>query len=50
MLYPSKAGITNLLTKAFLEQFCDERGYIHWQRVVEANSGNYDLDRFLEKQ
>jgi hypothetical protein len=42
-----KARITNLLTKSFIDKFCDERGYIDWRKVVEVNSGNYDLDRFF---
>lgn len=37
--------LTNLLTKQFIDRFCDETGQIDWQKVVEANSGNYDLDK-----
>ena len=27
-----------------MEWFCDD-GVINWDRLVQANSGNYDLDR-----
>ena len=42
-----KGRITNLFTKQFIERFCDDRGTIDWVRLVEFNSGNYDLDDFL---
>lgn len=35
----------NLLTKQFIDRFCDESGAIDWPKVVDANSGNYDLDK-----
>ena len=38
-------SLINLLTKQFIDRFCDDTGAIDWQRVVEANSGNYDLDK-----
>lgn len=38
-------ALINLLTKQFIDRFCDATGAIDWPRVVEANSGNYDLDR-----
>lgn len=41
-----KDRITNLLTKKFIEQFCDQAGNIDWNRLVEENSGNFDLDQF----
>ena len=37
--------LANLLTKQFMDRFCDDTGAIDWQRLMEANSGNYDLDR-----
>jgi len=40
-------ALVNLLTKQFVERFCDEMGAIDWPRVVEANSGNYDLDKHM---
>lgn len=39
--------ITNLLTKAFIDQFCDINGVINWSGLLQANSGNYDLDIFF---
>ncbi len=37
----------NRLTKQFLDRFCTPDGTIDWVKLVEFNSGNYDLDRFL---
>jgi len=37
--------VANRLTRQFLEEYCDANGVIDWARVVEANSGNYDLDK-----
>lgn len=38
--------ITNLLTKSFIEKYCNKSGEIDWARLLQANSGNYDLDLF----
>lgn len=38
-------ALTNRLVKQFIDLFCDERGVIDWHKLIEANSGNYDLDR-----
>ena len=38
--------VTNLLTKQFIEGFCDKEGTINWEMVVRANSGNFDLDKY----
>jgi len=43
-----KDRISNLLTKQFIDEYCDNSGTIDWPKVVLANSGNYDLDRYLE--
>ena len=40
-------AMVNLLTMQFIERFCDETGAIDWPRVVDANSGNYDLDKHM---
>lgn len=40
-----KNQLANRLTKSFLDQYCDEKGRIDWPKLVEFNSGNYDLDR-----
>jgi hypothetical protein len=39
------ARVINRLTKEFIDTFCDDTGEIDWPKVVEANSGNYDLDK-----
>lgn len=41
-----KVRVINLLTKEFLNEFCNELGAIDWPKLVEFNSGNYDLDVF----
>lgn len=42
-----KSNIINRFTKLFIDRFCDDKGMIDWVKLVEFNSGNYDLDRFL---
>jgi len=42
-----KSRVINLFTKQFIDRFCDSRGVIDWVKLVEFNSGNYDLDKFL---
>ena len=42
-----KDSITNRFTGEFVERFCTESGAIDWVRLVEFNSGNYDLDKVL---
>jgi len=39
-----KAGVTNQFTKKFIDGYCDARGAIDWVKLVEWNSGNFDLD------
>lgn len=41
-----KDRIANLLTRKFIEKFCDRDGYIDWNKLIEENSGNFDLDQF----
>ncbi len=38
-----RAHVTNLLTKQFIDRFCNERGAIDWEQLIEFNCGNYDL-------
>ena len=45
--HQERGKISNRLTRDFIEQFCDETGSIDWPKVLKANSGNYDLDRFF---
>lgn len=42
-----RARVVNRLTREFIDGFCDGSGAIDWVRLVEFNSGNYDLDKFL---
>lgn len=42
-----KSRVTNRLTRQFIDLFCDPDGSINWSRLVEFNSGNFDLDRFI---
>ncbi|NLE76681.1 MAG: cytosolic protein [Chloroflexi bacterium] len=39
-----KAKVINRFTGLFIERFCDEFGAIDWVRLVEFNSGNFDLE------
>ena len=42
-----KSRVINRFTKLFCEKFCDENGAISWVKLLEFNSGNYDLDQVL---
>lgn len=42
-----KSKATNRLTKQFIENFCNNSGAINWVKLVEFNSGNFDLNKFL---
>ncbi len=42
-----KGKVVNRFTKDFIDRFCGEDGAIDWIKVVEFNSGNFDLDQFL---
>jgi hypothetical protein len=42
-----KGKVTNRFTKEFIERFCDTDGSINWIKLVEFNSGNFDLNQFL---
>ena len=43
--YLEKNRVVNRFTKQFLDNYCNEIGEINWYKLVEFNSGNYDLDR-----
>lgn len=43
-----KGRITNILTRQFIDEFCTQDGVIDWNKVVERNSKNYDLDVTLQ--
>lgn len=42
-----KSRVINRFTKLFIDRFCDDTGDIDWVKLVQFNSGNYDLDGFL---
>lgn len=42
-----RSQVVNKFTGQFIAQFCDKDGAINWNRLVQFNSGNYDLDSFL---
>lgn len=42
-----RGGVVNRLTGEFIIRFCGKDGTIAWTKLVEFNSGNYDLDSFL---
>ena len=42
-----RSKLTNRLTKAFIDGYCDSSGSVDWLKLVRSTSGNYDLDRFL---
>ncbi|MEK7311291.1 MAG: cytosolic protein, partial [Chloroflexota bacterium] len=42
-----RSRVINLFTRQFIDEFCDTTGFIDWAKLVEFNSGNYDLDRFM---
>lgn len=39
----NKAKLINIFTKNFIEEFCFHDGSINWNKLVEFNSGNFDL-------
>ena len=41
--FKEKNRVTNRFTKLFLENYCDANGEINWDKLVEFNSGNFDL-------
>jgi hypothetical protein len=41
-----KSAIVNRLTQEFSKKFCLPSGVINWEKIVEFNSGNFDLDKF----
>jgi len=44
--YMEKNRVVNRFSKAFLEEYCFENGDINWNRLVEFNSGNFDLAQY----
>lgn len=42
-----KGRIINLFSTQFVIRFCNPDGSINWTRLVEFNSRNFDIDKFL---
>jgi hypothetical protein len=42
-----KDNLINRFTLLFMKRFCEDNGAINWIKLVEYNSGNFDLDQFL---
>jgi hypothetical protein len=45
--HQERGRIMNILTHQFVDHFCTSDGAIDWSKVLQANSGNYDLDKFF---
>ena len=41
--YSEKNRVVNRFSKQFLDNYCDVSGDINWDKLVEYNSGNFDL-------
>jgi hypothetical protein len=39
--------VINRFTRQFIDRFCDSSDAIDWVKLVQFNSGNYDLDKFI---
>ncbi len=42
--YREKSRVVNRFTKLFLDEYCNSSGDINWDKLVEFNSGNLDLE------
>ncbi len=42
--YREKSRVVNRFSKSFLENYCYDNGDIIWDKLVEFNSGNFDLE------
>ncbi len=45
--YKEKSRVINKFTKLFIDEYCDKQGSINWIKIVEFNSKNFDLDKFI---
>ncbi|HOT91868.1 MAG TPA: PmeII family type II restriction endonuclease [Anaerolineae bacterium] len=43
----AKGRTLNRFTREFVDRFCNASGTIEWVRLVEFNSGNFDLDQYV---
>ena len=48
--HQERGALLNRFTKQFIERLCDDTYAIDWSKLVEFNSGNYDLDQFLAEK
>lgn len=46
--YVEKGRVINQFTKLFLNQYCFPNGMINWDKLVEFNSGNFDLESYQD--
>ena len=46
--FQKKNQATNRLVRDFIAEFCTESATIDWEKLVRHNSGNFDLDKFLD--
>ncbi len=44
MFQKSRDALINKMTVEFVDRFCDTEGNIDWDKLVRANSGNFDMD------
>ena len=42
-----KGKVINKFTREFIDSYCDKDGAVDWIKVVEFNSKNFDLDKFI---
>lgn len=43
-----KLSLVRRFSREFLLEFCDQSGAIDWVKLVEYNSGNFDLNKFVQ--
>ena len=41
-----KAEVANIMTAAFVTEYCHASGALNWNKLVQAACGNFDLDKF----
>ncbi len=48
--HKEKCAVINRFTQEFISSYCNPQGKIKWAKLVEFNSGNFDLDTFFESE
>lgn len=46
VFFREKCRVVNRFSKQFLDKYCFDNGDINWNKLVEFNSGNFDLDKY----